>query len=235
RDFLEKPANPPELDGHPGVSLASMGNYIFRADVLRKVIEEDQEAETKHDIGGDIIPALVEQEKAYAYDFAHNDIPGQNDRERGYWRDVGTIDAYYDTSMDLTAVEPQFDLYNTEWPIFTWGFPRPPAKFVHDADKRRGEAVNSLVCSGAIISGGSVQRSIVSPQVRVNSYAEVHDSILFSGVEVGRKAVIKRAIIDKNVKVPAGAEIGVDLEKDRERFSVTDSGLVIIGKGDSIP
>ncbi len=234
RNFLEKPTEPPALPGHPDLSFASMGNYIFRADVLRKAVLADQERDSAHDMGGNIIPALVDEELAHVYDFADNDVPGQSEQERGYWRDVGTLDAYYAATMDLIAVEPEFDLYNAEWPIFTWNFPRPPAKFVHDVENRRGEAVNSLVASGAIVSGGSVHGSIVSGNVRVNSYSSVSDSILFSGVSISRGAVVRRAIIDKNVHVPPGCEIGVDPVADRERFTVTDSGLVVIGKGDVI-
>jgi len=235
REFLEKPADPPSLPDDPTKAYASMGNYIFTAEVLREAILADAVAEdSRHDMGGNIIPGLVEKDMAYVYDFDDNDVPGQSDRERGYWRDVGTIDAYYEASLDLVALEPLFDLYNEDWPIFTWHFPYPPAKFVHDSTDRRGMAVNSLVSPGAVVSGGQVFRSIISHTVRVNSYAQVHDSVLFEGVEVGRGAVIRKAIIDKNVKIPAGLHIGEDLELDRQRFTVSEGGVVVIGKNDKL-
>jgi glucose-1-phosphate adenylyltransferase len=186
-------------------------------------------------MGGNIIPMLVEERGAYVYDFATNDVPGSTDRERGYWRDIGTLDAYYDASMDLVSADPVFNFYNEEWPIYTWQFPWPPAKFVHDQDGRRGHAINSVVSNGAVISGAMINRSIVSPQVRVNSYAEVYDSVVFPGVDIGRGATIRRAIIDKHVEIPAGYEIGVNPEHDRERFTVSPGGVVVIGKGDKLP
>lgn len=234
-EFLEKPADPPPMPGNPDMALASMGNYIFARDVLEKAVLADAEREdSRHDMGGDIIPALVADGSAYVYDFATNEIPGQDEHERGYWRDVGTIDAYYEASMDLTAIEPVFNFYNMDWPIHTWNSSDPPTKFVHDVEGRRGQAIDSVVANGVIVSGGTVRRSVVSPRVRVNSYSEVTDSVIFAGVRIGRGARVNRAIVDKGVDIPDGFEIGIDPEADRERFTVTDSGIVVVGKGTRI-
>ncbi len=236
RSFLEKPETPPAIAGNDGYAFASMGNYVFSAAVLEDVVRGDAAIDSSgHDMGGDIIPGLVDGGRAHVYDFATNRVPGQSERERGYWRDVGTIDAYYQASMDLIAVEPVFDLYNQEWPILTWQFPYPPAKFVHEKDKRQGRAVSSLVSNGAIVSGGLVRRSIISAEVRVNSYALVEDSVIFEGVDVGRRAVVRHAIVDKHVRIPEGFQIGVDPEADRQRFHVSPEGIVVIGKGDRLP
>jgi glucose-1-phosphate adenylyltransferase len=231
RTFLEKPAEPPPMPGDPTRAFASMGNYLFTAEALREVVTADAEDEgSKHDLGGDIIPRLVAEGRAWVYDFGRHRIPGQSEAERGYWRDVGSLDAYYAASMDLIATQPVFDLYNRRWPILTWSFPHPPAKFVHDYDGRRGQAVDSLVAPGVIVSGATVRRSILSTLSRVNSMAEVSDSVLLDRVEVGRRAVVRRAILDKNVKVGEGARIGVDLERDRGRFTVSDGGIVAVAK-----
>ncbi len=236
RKFVEKPANPPPMPSDPTHAFASMGNYIFTAKALREAVLADAEdPNSKHDMGGNIIPMLVGSGDAYVYDFAENVVPGQGEREIGYWRDVGTLDAYYQASMDLVEAEPTFDLYNREWPILSFQYPHPPAKFVHEGGQRLGRAFNSLVANGVVVSGGTVRRSILSPQVRVNSYALVEDSVLFENVDVGRGAVVRKAVIDKNVKIPPGEEIGVDLELDRERFTVSDDGVVVIAKGTVIP
>ena len=235
-EFLEKPDNPPHMPGDPTRALASMGNYIFDAEALEWSVKVDAKSRTsRHDMGGNIIPMLVQERGAYVYDFATNDVPGGTDRERGYWRDIGTLDAYYEASMDLVSADPTFNFYNEEWPIYTWQFPWPPAKFVHDQEGRRGHAINSVVSNGAVVSGALVNRSILSPQVRINSYAEVYDSVILPGVDVGRGAKIHRAIIDKHVEIPAGYEIGIDPEHDRERFTVSSDGVVVIGKGDKLP
>jgi glucose-1-phosphate adenylyltransferase len=232
RLFQEKPESPAPMPDDPQRAFASMGNYIFSADLLREVVLADAvDKESKHDMGGDIIPALVASGHAWVYNFGHNQVPGQKGREHAYWRDVGSLDAYYQASMDLVAVDPIFDLYNQDWPILTWSYPHPPAKFVHEAGDRRGRAMNSLVANGALVSGGTVRRSILAPRARVNSFALVEDSVLFDNVDVGRGAAVRKAVIDKNVRIPEGEQIGVDLERDRRRFTVSEGGVVVIAKG----
>jgi glucose-1-phosphate adenylyltransferase len=235
--FLEKPADPPGLPDDPTMSYASMGNYVFSTDVLLEAVRRDAYDEgSVHDMGGNVIPSLVADGAAYVYDFADNDIPGATDRDRGYWRDVGTIDQYYDAHMDLVSVLPVFNLYNRRWPILTHNPPLPPAKFVHDEPGRTGHAIESLVSPGCIVSGGEVRRSVLSPGVHVHSRAVVDGAVLLNGVDVGRGAHLRRVIVDKGVVVPPGARIGVDHEEDRARgFHVSDSGVVVLGKGQQVP
>ncbi|MCU0701147.1 MAG: glucose-1-phosphate adenylyltransferase, partial [Myxococcaceae bacterium] len=203
--FVEKPKNPPPMPGDPTRCLASMGNYLFRTDALvNEVVQDAKNEGSAHDFGKSILSFMHQRANVFAYDFFTNVVPGQGQRERGYWRDVGTLDAYFQSNMDLVAVEPVFNLYNAEWPIHTANSTLPPAKFVFNdaATQRVGYATDSLVSEGCIISGGHVSRSVLSPRVRVNSWAEVDQSILMEGVEIGRHAVVRRAIIDKNVTIP---------------------------------
>jgi glucose-1-phosphate adenylyltransferase len=230
--FREKPTDAVGLPDAPDEVFASMGNYLFTAEALIDAVSADAEADaSSHDMGGNIVPMLVSGGGAQVYDFSRNVVPGEGERDHGYWRDVGTLDAYFDAHMDLTSVDPVFNLYNSRWPILTWHDPLPPAKFVFDEDGRRGHALDSLVCAGVVISGATARRSVLSPGVHLHSYAEVEDSVLMPGVEVARDAVVRRAILDKNVRVAPGARIGVDPDADRERFVVSDNGVVVIGKG----
>jgi glucose-1-phosphate adenylyltransferase len=235
RAFREKPTDAVGLPDAPDQIYASMGNYVFTTKVLCEAVERDAEDKTsKHDMGGSIIPMLVERGEANVYDFRDNEVPGSTERDRGYWRDVGTLDSFYDAHMDLINVHPVFNLYNFEWPIYTEQPPYPPAKFVHQWGERVGRAVGSMISPGAVISGSLVENSVVSPKVRIHSWAHVDGAVLMEGVEIGRHAVVRRAILDKNVYVPEGAEIGVDLERDRQRYTVSDNGVVVIGKGQRV-
>jgi glucose-1-phosphate adenylyltransferase len=233
--FVEKPKSGAKaMPGDPTRCLASMGNYLFTTDALvQEIVRDAGDPESAHDFGKSIVASMYERKRVYVYDFAKNRVPGQSDKERGYWRDVGSLDAYYQCNMDLVAVDPVFSLYNERWPIFTNQHNAPPVKFVfnNETEHRVGRATDSLVSEGCIISGGQVDHSIVSPMVRVNSYASVEHSILFENVNIGRHCRIRRAIIDKHVEIPPHTEIGYDLEKDARQFHVTESGIVVIPKG----
>ena len=233
--FREKPSDAKPLPDAPDQVYASMGNYVFTAEALIDAVTTDAQDETsRHDIGGNLIPMLVERGEARVYDFATNEVPGATDRDRGYWRDVGTLDAYYDAHMDLISISPIFNLYNQQWPIHTFPDPLPPAKFVFDEDGRRGHALDSMVCAGVVLSGGVARRSVLSPGVHLHSYSEVEDAILMHNADVGRNAVVRRAIIDKDVRIAPGAQVGVDLDADRERFKVSAGGIVVIPKGEVV-
>jgi glucose-1-phosphate adenylyltransferase len=223
------------LPGAPDTVIASMGNYIFDTAVLIDVLTADaDDPQSSHDIGRDIIPRLVAQGEAQFWDFSASSVPGVSEREHGYWRDVGTIDSYYQAHLDLLAPDPIFSLYNEGWPILKLHEPLPPAKFVHETPGRTGMALDSMVCAGVVVSGGVVRGSVLSPGVRVHSRAQVEGSVLLHGVDVGRDAVVRNAILDKNVRIEPGAQIGVDPEFDAERFHVSPSGIVVVAKGTTV-
>jgi glucose-1-phosphate adenylyltransferase len=233
--FVEKPSDPLGLAGGRDKLFASMGNYVFTADALVDALREDaQDANSRHDMGGDIVPRFVEAGDAHFYDFSTNEVPGVTDNERGYWRDVGTLDTYYEASMDLVAVQPLFNLYNVDWPIYTAPPQLPPAKFVFDEPGRAGAAYDSIVSGGTIISGGTVRRSVISPGVFVDENALVEDSVIMDRARIGERAVVRRAIIDKDVVVAPGAHVGVEPELDASHFTISARGIVVIGKGEKV-
>ncbi|MEW6322692.1 MAG: glucose-1-phosphate adenylyltransferase [Acidobacteriota bacterium] len=222
--FLEKPEHPPAMLAFPHLALASMGIYVFDYDVLVRALEEDAaRADSHHDFGKDIIPALVETGRVYSYSFYD-----ENKKAAKYWRDIGTLDAYYEANMDLCQVNPDFNLYDPEWPLRTYQPQSPPAKFVFAEDWRKGEALDSIISPGCIVSGSTITGSVLCPNVRVHSFCRIDRSILMPGVRVGRHAQIRRAIIDRDVLIPRGARIGFDLDEDRRRHTVTEDGVVVV-------
>jgi glucose-1-phosphate adenylyltransferase len=234
--FLEKPPEPPGMPGQPDLAYASMGIYVFSTDVLVDALRKDAADDgSRHDMGGDIVPMLVSDGAAQVYDFLKNEVPGAEDRDAGYWRDVGTLDAYFEANMDLCAVHPVFNLYNARWPILTHVPSQPPAKFVHDSGDRIGRALNSVVSNGVVVSGGLVRNSVLSPGVRVNSWSRVERAVILDNTKIGRHAIVENAILDKNVIVPDGAVVGVDKEHDRARgFVVSEGGITVVGKGQEV-
>ncbi|MBA3783659.1 MAG: glucose-1-phosphate adenylyltransferase, partial [Nocardioides sp.] len=229
REFLEKPKDPVGLPDSPGEVLASMGNYVFDAQALVEAVTSDSSLEgSRHDMGGDIVPAFVDQGKAAVYDFKDNDVPGATDRDRGYWRDVGTLASYYDAHMDVVSPLPVFNLYNFEWPIMTSYGPQPPVKLVQGASGEPATAEEALLSPGVVVTGGAVSKSVLSPAVRIDAGAEVSDSVLLNGVRVGPGAVVRNAILDKFVIVPAGETVGVDQELDRSRGFLVEGGLTVL-------
>ena len=229
--FTEKPDNPatiPERD----TCFASMGNYIFSVKILLEILKEGKKKHADLDFGKHVIPMMLERgDRVFAYNFIDNLVPGMRQEEKGYWKDVGTIDSYYEANMDLINVVPQLNLYNYKWPILTNQSNLPPAKTVFDEEGRCGQNLNSYVCGGCITSGSTVRRSIIGPRCKINSYSLIEDSILFENVEIGRHVKIKKAIIDENIKIPDGTEIGYDHEADRRRgYVISDSGIVVVTK-----
>jgi glucose-1-phosphate adenylyltransferase len=231
--FREKPPQPPGRPGRPDEALVSMGNYVFDTDVLVDALGRDAADEgSRHSIGGDVIPRLVRERTAHVYDFLQNKVPGAEPRDAGYWREVGTIDSYFEAHMDLCAVHPVFNLYNRWWPILTHVPPYPPAKFVHDDGDRVGRAIDSVVSNGVIVSGGLVRNSVLSPGVRVDEWSRVNRAVILDHARVSRHAVVENAILDKNVVVEDGATVGVDKDHDRARGLVVSSGgITVVGKG----
>jgi glucose-1-phosphate adenylyltransferase len=234
--FVEKPPQPPEIPDQPGQCLVSMGNYLFNTDVLVEALEEDAaDSQSDHDFGKSILPKMIQSHAVYAYDFKRNRIPLESEAESAYWRDIGTIEAYYEANLDLKNVQPMLNLYNWDWPIRSVNFGDPPAKFVFDEDARRGRSVQSLVCAGCILSGGYVKDSVLARNVLVDEGAEVVNSIVHDNVRIGPGARIRNAIIDKNNHIQPGETVGHDLDRDRDQHFVSESGIVVVRRDKDTP
>lgn len=235
--FHEKPEDPVSIPGQPEMSLISMGNYIFDSRILIEELRKNaQDTSTGADFGRDILPIMLEQYPVFAYDFRTNEIPGEPVQNRGYWRDVGTIDAYWEASMDLRAVSPCLNLYNRQWPVHTATYNDPPAKFTLDEDGRRGQSLNSIVSEGCIISGATVMRSVLGRNVFIHSFTRVEDSVIMDGCDIGRNCRIRRAILDRNVRIPPGTAIGYDPHEDEKNYHITENGLVVLtGQRSKVP
>lgn len=231
--FVEKPENAPKtIPGNPDYVLASMGNYIFeRGPLVDELKKDSKDKNSDHDFGKNILPKMFPEGNVFVYDFSQNFIPGLEEEEKGYWKDVGTLDTYWEANMDLVGVHPHFNLYNKKWPVLTYIPPLPPAKFVHFSDLRTGHAINSMISSGAIISGALVENSVVGYNVRIHSFAHVEHSVIMNNVSIGRGVKIRKTIIDKHVQIASEVQIGYDLEADKKRFEVTENGVVVIPKG----
>ncbi len=236
--FVEKPVNPPEIPGEPGMSLVSMGNYLFNTNVLVEALKEDAaDPSSVHDFGKSILPKMIHERPVYAYDFKRNRIPVETNTEVevAYWRDIGTIEAYYEANLDLKNVAPQLNLYNWHWPIRSVNFNDPPAKFVFDENGRRGQSIQSAVCAGCILSGAYVKDSVLGRNVFVDEGAIVLESVVHDNAWIGRGARVRRAIIDKNNRIAPGETIGYDLDKDRERYHVSEGGIVVVSRAKDTP
>ncbi len=231
--FEEKPQSAPKtIPGNPDFVLASMGNYIFERGPLVKELKRDaRNNKSSHDFGKDILPRMFPEGKVFVYNFIQNDIPGAEEKEKGYWKDVGTLDTFWEANMDLVGVDPHFNLYNNKWPVWTYIPPLPPVKFVHFSKLRTGHAINSMIGAGSIISGSLVENSVLGYSVRVHSFAHVEHSVIMNNVEIGRGAKIRKAIIDKHVRIAPGASVGFDLQADSKKFQITENGIVVIPKG----
>jgi len=232
--FDEKPRQPRSIPGEPQYALVSMGNYLFNTETLVDALISDAKQESsKHDFGRNILPSLLKEKRVYAYDFRKNSVPStQKGEEPSYWRDLGTIEAYYAANMDLCSVDPSFNLYNRSWPLRTTEFSDPPAKFVFDWQDRRGMALDSIVAQGTIISGSTARNCVIGRNVRIHSYSQIDDAVIMDWVEIGRGCKIRKAIIDKSNVIPPGTEIGYNLEKDRSRYFVSESGIVVLERGE---
>jgi glucose-1-phosphate adenylyltransferase len=227
--FHEKNANAPTIPGDPSKVFASMGNYIFSTDMLLKLVEEDQkDPNSSHDFGKNILPKAIERCEMFAYDFMTNEIPGEPADKLPYWRDVGTLDAFFEANMDLRAISPELNLFNRDWPLRTAGYSDAPTKFAFDEDGRRGHAIDSVLSGGCIISGAMIKDSVIGRQVYVHAGAEITDSIVFDNCDIGRRSKLRHCIIEKNVKIAEDTVIGYNVEEDKQRFFVSDSGIVVV-------